>query len=325
MESNALVASPGTTIVIAPPGVARVDAGRRLASRLIADSEAERRLVLRGVHPDLIEVIPPGGKEKIGIDQVRAVIRAGQFAPVQGKRKVCVIPHGEALTPEAENSLLKVLEEPSRELSFVILVGEAQDLLPTIRSRGRIVRLPAPGAATLLAQLRKLGYEEEEANYLLTALSGEELAPFLQERMDVRALRARAHSRAQQAEISELSSLSGADNPIERYEAIVWLLLRIAPADPVSVVRAARGLAEGGRTRLAAFFATVARVTFFALRRGLSVATADPELDRLFNFWGLERLLYLSRAAEEARRAVEGYTPGESVTLWFMLELKKVR
>lgn len=325
MKSSALVAAPGTTIIIAPPGVSRVDAGRHLASRLITDDEAGERLVLRGVHPDLIEVVPHGGKEKIGIDQVRAVIRAGQFAPVQGKRKVCVIPHGEALTPEAENSLLKVLEEPSRELSFIILVGEAQDLLPTIRSRGRIMRLSAPGGAGLLARLRELGYGEEEAHYLLGALSGEEIAPFLGERMEVKELRARTRSRAQQAEIDELCALSLSEDPVERYEAVVALLLRLASAGPLAVVRAARGLAGGGRTRLAAFFAAVERVLFSALRRRLSVTPADPELDKLFASWGIERLLHFSRAAEEARRAVEGYTPGESVTLWFMLELKKVR
>ena len=322
MERTAVLSQPGAAIVIVPAGLSRVEVGRRLASRLISDDPSQVQLVHRGVHPDLIELVPKTGKGSIGIEQVREVIRTGQFAPVEGWRKVCLIPHGEALTPEAENALLKVLEEPSRELSFVILIGEAQDLLPTIRSRSRIVRLPAPGTEELVSRLLGLGYPDETAAYLVGLMAGEELAPLLEERVDVAGSIAAVRERIDRAKTGEICALAVGDDSIEAYEAVIALLSRIARQGAMEAVRAARGVATAGREAVVRFFARAERAVFAAVRCGHGLFPPHPGIDALMNSLGNDRLVALARDTEEARRAVEEYSPAEGVLLSYFLRLR---
>jgi len=75
------VHSASSSLLVVPHGTDRLAEGRRRASLLLARSPQEEDLVLRGVHPDLIELSAPEGKEKIGIAQVREVIHQAQFAP----------------------------------------------------------------------------------------------------------------------------------------------------------------------------------------------------------------------------------------------------
>ncbi len=315
--------SAGATVVIVPPGISRIDAGRRLASQLITDDEAQVKLVLRGVHPDLIEVVPQGGKEKIGIEQVRDVIHQSQFAPVAGHRKVCLIPHGEALTPEAENALLKVLEEPSPYISFIVLVRDPGDLLPTIRSRSRIVRLPPLVFADAVAQLEKGGYSREEALYLLDTVGEMGIASFLEKPVDVRALRAEARNRGESARDDELCSLLVAGGITAR-EVGVSIISRIIAGDGCTLVGIAHALSACGREQIISFFSTLLRIAFVALRAALGIPSAypDPVLTPIAHRLGSARLIMVARAAEEARRAVEGYTPAEPVLVWFFLTVK---
>jgi len=124
-----------------PHGTDRIPEGRRRASLLLARSPQEEHLVLRGAHPDLIELSAPEGKEKIGIAQVREVIHQAQFAPTQARQEVCLLPRAEQLTMEAANALLKVLEEPPRGLVFLFLAENPGDLLATIVSRSQVIHM----------------------------------------------------------------------------------------------------------------------------------------------------------------------------------------
>lgn len=308
------------TVVVVPPGISRIDAGRRLASQLITDDEAQERLILRGIHPDLIEVLPVKGKERIGIEQVRDVIHQSQFAPVAGRRKVCLIPQGEALTPEAENALLKVLEEPSPYIAFVILVGSSGDLLPTIRSRSQIVRLPTRGDTSMVAQLKAHGYSEADAIYLLNMVGEEEIAPFLAEHVDLSAQWGEAQRRAESATVEELCSLV-AIGGVTAYAAGLTLVSRLLDGDPRTLVTAARTLAAQGRDQVLSFLRVLLRIAFTGVRIavvGLSMYP-DPVLKVIAHRLGPARLIAIAQAAEEARRAVDGYTPAEPVLVRLFL------
>ncbi len=88
-----------------------------------------------------------GSGKTIGIDLVRDLNRALSFAPLSGKYRVCVFHQAEAMTQEAANSLLKMLEEPPLGNIFILKTTEALDLLPTILSRCQRVPfqpLPTP-------------------------------------------------------------------------------------------------------------------------------------------------------------------------------------
>ena len=91
------------------------------------------RLSSGGAHPDIITVLPE--KKQIGVDDIRQVIKNISIKPYMADKKVVIIPDADGITPEAQNALLKVLEEPPEYVVFMILIQNAELLLDTILSR----------------------------------------------------------------------------------------------------------------------------------------------------------------------------------------------
>ncbi|OGG01852.1 hypothetical protein A2Z33_01205 [Candidatus Gottesmanbacteria bacterium RBG_16_52_11] len=85
-----------------------------------------------------------GEKSSVGIGEVREFTRRLYLAPVGPGTTAGVIRTGDLLTAEAQNALLKTLEEPPGSVSIIICAQTEDRLLPTVRSRCRIIRLPAP-------------------------------------------------------------------------------------------------------------------------------------------------------------------------------------
>lgn len=311
-----------SSLLLVSHGVDRIGEGRRLAAPLISDEPREQRLVLRGAHPDLIELTPPTGKEKIGIDRVREVIRQGQFAPVQGRRKVCLVARAEALTLEAANALLKVLEEPPRGLVFLLLAEHTGDILPTILSRSRVVRLTPPSQGDLLAQLTTAGYPEEEGRYLLdVARRNGEIDRFFATRVDLPALRAQARESAKAATADALIAMVTAADPVLRREGILSLLERLIGEEAELIAVGVRLLAQAGRETVTVLLEDLLYLAFDLVRA--SVIGCGPYQDETLLRFSYrvktERLLQFCASLERARRAVEGYAPLEAVLLWLLL------
>ena len=94
------------------------------------------RLLAADSHPDLIRLTAPVDKKSIGVETVREqIIREAYIRPFHSERKVFVIENGELMTPEAQNALLKVLEEPPSYAVFLLLATAPDQLLETVRSR----------------------------------------------------------------------------------------------------------------------------------------------------------------------------------------------
>jgi len=306
-----------STLLLVPAGMDRTREGRALAAPLLSSDEEGQALVLRGVHPDLVELVPPEGKERIGIDQVREAIRQGQFAPIEGERKVCLLPRAEALTPEAANALLKALEEPPRDLLFLLLAEGTADVLPTILSRSEIVRLRPLSREELLERFVAAGYDEDEGRYLVALVrKEEELASFLAARVDIRALRTAEEEHSRLAGVEPLVKMVTSSSPIERREGILSLLERLAKGEKGLRVGAARELAKEGRERILAFLEDLLYLTSDLLRARFSLSLYPEErLAALGERVSLEAVLRFAAATGRARRAVEAYTPAEAVLL----------
>ena len=86
-----------------------------------------------GNHPDVRQIKPEGTKLKI--DQMRLLQKQGNYRAVEGKYKIYIINESEKMTPEAANSLLKILEEPPGTMVLILITSMYNALLPTIRSR----------------------------------------------------------------------------------------------------------------------------------------------------------------------------------------------
>lgn len=79
--------------------------------------------------------------QSIGIETVKLIQKKLFLKPIKSKNKIIVIEDAQLLTPEAQNALLKVLEEPPAN-TFILLGTESKEaLLPTILSRCQIIEL----------------------------------------------------------------------------------------------------------------------------------------------------------------------------------------
>jgi hypothetical protein len=299
-----------------------------LAAPLISDEPRQQRLVLQGVHPDLIELTPLPGRETIGIDRVREVIRQGQFTPTQGKRKVCVIARAEALTIEASNALLKVLEEPPRNLAFLLLAAHTGDILPTILSRSSVVRIAPLLQEDLLSRLVEAGYPEEEAKYLqAVAREEEELERFLRTKEDLAAARSRAREKALGATSESLVAILTSDDPISRCEAALVLLDRLIDGEAELVVAGSRTLARAGKGKVVALLDDLRTIAFDVVREALALPISHQHA--ALSTWGKrvnqDKILEFCTSIERAQRAVEGYVPLEPVLLSLFLSVGRLR
>ncbi len=125
-----------------PPGVGKRMVALRFGAALVAGGDAAEGRALRGLHPDLAEILPQGSFTTIG--QVREVVRLAASRPFEGARRVFIL-RADTLNVQAANALLKTLEEPEGETVFVLLATSRESVLPTILSRAQAIRFnPVP-------------------------------------------------------------------------------------------------------------------------------------------------------------------------------------
>ncbi|MEW6381415.1 MAG: DNA polymerase III subunit delta' [bacterium] len=101
------------------------------------------RRIDKGIHPDLFLVEPDGVTLKV--EQFRDLQAAIRYRPYLARRKVCIIDQADRMSASAANSMLKTLEEPPADMLLILVTGSLDKILPTIRSRCRIVQFsPLP-------------------------------------------------------------------------------------------------------------------------------------------------------------------------------------
>lgn len=120
-----------TTLVIHPQFSTQKTVAFQLAEKLIGTA-----IKLDNLHPD-IHMIDGSIVSSIGIDEIRELIRKLQYQPYCAEVQLGIILCANALTPEAQNSLLKNLEEPGPQTCFILTTSHEKFMLPTIISRSQ--------------------------------------------------------------------------------------------------------------------------------------------------------------------------------------------
>ncbi len=118
---------------------------------------------LAGSHPDLF-YFSPDKKASMGVETVRDIKKSLFFMPNDGDRKVYIIDDAQKMTVQAQNALLKFIEEPPASVLFFIVTDKKESLLPTVVSRTRIISLaPSDNADIrrfLMSESKKSGGEQ---------------------------------------------------------------------------------------------------------------------------------------------------------------------
>ncbi|HYP73481.1 MAG TPA: AAA family ATPase, partial [Microbacterium sp.] len=131
-------------LITGPAGSGRSTLAAAFAAALIAEpgDEAAMAQVLAGTHPDLAALRTEG--VIISIKDARALVERSYFAPSLGRYRVIVMEDADRMVERTSNVLLKALEEPPERTVWVLCAPSDADLLPTIRSRVRTLRLREP-------------------------------------------------------------------------------------------------------------------------------------------------------------------------------------
>ena len=108
--------------------------------------------IARGVHVDVI-ALEPDERASIKIDVIRDVLGRTAFRPFEGKRRLVLIREADTIEPQAQNALLKPLEEPPPGTIFILTTAVPGALLPTVRSRCMRLRFGRLTAAEVAAAL----------------------------------------------------------------------------------------------------------------------------------------------------------------------------
>lgn len=95
------------------------------------------RKIINRAYPDVFEIFPEGSSIKI--DQVRKVIQSYADKPLEGAKKVYILHDAHTMTPQAQNALLKTLEEPISESIVILLADNLEQLLATVVSRCQVL------------------------------------------------------------------------------------------------------------------------------------------------------------------------------------------
>lgn len=115
-------------------------------------------------HPDYFSITPSG--TSIKIEQIRDIQRELAFRPAWQQHKVICINLADDMTEQAQNALLKSLEEPPAFATFILLSESTQAVLPTIQSRCVPVRFGRVAERDIAAALVAKGYEPQRAKAL---------------------------------------------------------------------------------------------------------------------------------------------------------------
>ena len=121
-------------------GIGKKLFAKEFARKLLCENQEEDRSCSSCIklssdnHPDFKE-IQPDEKGSIKIDMIRKMQEEISQKPIISKRKVYIIEDSETMTEEAQNCLLKTLEEPPEYIVIILLTSNESKLLTTVKSR----------------------------------------------------------------------------------------------------------------------------------------------------------------------------------------------
>lgn len=133
-------------LITGPPGSGRSNVATAFAAALVGngpDDDHTLQQITAKTHPDVSVLTTQ--RVIITIDEIRQLVTSSYYSPSIGRYRIVIIEDADRMTERTSNLLLKALEEPPERTVWILCAPSEADLLPTIRSRVRSVRLRVPG------------------------------------------------------------------------------------------------------------------------------------------------------------------------------------
>ena len=262
--------------------------------------------IARQVHADVL-LIEPGETGAIKIDQIRDAIERTAYRPFEGRRRVVIVDDADAVNVEAQNALLKTLEEPPAASTFVLVTSKPDVLLPTVLSRCQRLRFGRLSPADVGAVLRRNhGYTETDAHAAASLSDGS----------------------------IGLALEGGSEEFVEAREAAAGLLEIVAgsrdPRRRLDGAKSLSGAARGGSDRdelarrlraLSSILRDLGILITRADERSLANADLRPRLERLLRSFDGDRALCAFAAVDRALAALDRNASPKIVADWLAFQI----
>jgi DNA polymerase-3 subunit delta' len=262
--------------------------------------------IVRRVHADVL-ILEAGDTGAIRIDQIRDAIERAAYRPFEGRRRVVIIDDADAVNLEAQNALLKTLEEPPAASTFVLVTSRPDVLLPTVRSRCQRLRFgrlsPADVAAVLMGEHKYAATDAHAAASLSDGSVGLALEGGSEEFVEAR-----------EAAAGLLESVAGGHDPRRRLEG----------------AKAFSGVARGGSDRdqlarrlraLSSILRDLGVLISRADQRALANADLQERLQRLQRSFDGDRALRAFAAVDRALSALDRNASPKIVADWVAFQI----
>ena len=159
-------------LIVGPDGIGKSILARKFALKILN----------KEIDKDYIDIIHYRAKKaSFGVDDVRGIIEEIMKRPYEGDKKVVIIHEGNKLTIQAQNALLKTIEEPPKGVYIILLTDSIELMLDTIKSRCQIYKLTPLSKDEVNRYISRLGNFDE--NKVLSAIAYGEGIPGRAERI----------------------------------------------------------------------------------------------------------------------------------------------
>lgn len=176
-QIKALLQSPPHAVMIIGPA----GSGKRAVAKHIASQLLDVPLEKVDSQPYYVEITKPDGKSEIPIEAIRELIKSLRLKTA-GRRRVVLIEGAHDLSEEAQNALLKAIEEPPDNTVFMLTTITQNSVLPTIASRSQKLNIYPVGQSEAHNHFNKFSASEIDSAWSLTRGSAGLLSAILHDK-----------------------------------------------------------------------------------------------------------------------------------------------
>lgn len=151
----------------------------KIGTELFCHTCTSCRKIDNNSHPDMIFIEPPAGKNIITISRIREVGGILSSRPNEAKYRMVLISKADAMNTQAQNALLKMLEEPPENTFFILLAVKPDLLLATIISRCRKIRFKSMSNKAIAKRLISEFQTDPELAHIVSETVGSDFKKIL--------------------------------------------------------------------------------------------------------------------------------------------------